>query len=410
MPFNIKSQVVTALDNINKNPELYTPPKSIIPLETRINNLKETNSTKYKEYLSKLTTSANNGNKKAKELLGKIGEDASRKRRGYEGLNTAMYIPSLSAAASIVTPTLSTTGRGVSWLYHQIPPVLRRGIDVGLTIDGVRNVFSNNGWQKTKKEWNSNNYGRAILSGTSDVLDLVGGAGLLRRGYNVTKAVPELVDALKNISDKSVYLNRFTHPIITSKFNSAYKKVYNFLPEDLRNELQKNLRTHTFHNSDGTLSGIFKNIGPSYNGYERKYMGLGAKNTTPWTFGHEIGHNIYDIIDKKPELRYTNIIDAPNTYTYSGSPEIDSFIDNDGEFFADLVATRSKLDFKREPSVIQNRIRLAKDYNSSSFLQKGTMPERAKQKLWAKQFLQNLENSIHQNESAADRILKDLDL
>lgn len=123
-----------------------------------------------------------------------------------------------------------------------------------------------------------------------------------------------------------------------------------------------------------------------------------------------MGHNIYDIIDKKPELRYTNIIDTPNTYTYSGNPEVDSFIDNDGEFFADLVATRSKLDFKREPSVIQNRIRLAKDYKSSSFLQKGTMPERAKQKLWAKQFLQNLENSIRKNESAADRILKDLDL
>lgn len=43
MPLDIRSQVVTALDNINKNPELYTPPKPTTSLETRINDLKETN-------------------------------------------------------------------------------------------------------------------------------------------------------------------------------------------------------------------------------------------------------------------------------------------------------------------------------------------------------------------------------
>lgn len=49
MPLDIRSQVITALDNINRNPELYTPPKPTTPLETRINDLKETNSSKYKE-------------------------------------------------------------------------------------------------------------------------------------------------------------------------------------------------------------------------------------------------------------------------------------------------------------------------------------------------------------------------
>lgn len=91
MPLDIRSQVITALDNINRNPELYTPPKPTTPLETRINDLKETNSSKYKEYLSTLTSSANSGNEKAKELLGKIGEDAAKQRRGYEGLNQFMY-------------------------------------------------------------------------------------------------------------------------------------------------------------------------------------------------------------------------------------------------------------------------------------------------------------------------------
>lgn len=90
MPLDIRSQVTAALDNINKNPELHIPPKFTTPLETKINNLKKTDPKKYREYLSTLAKSANNGNKEAKDLLGKIGEDAARQRGGYEGLNEFM--------------------------------------------------------------------------------------------------------------------------------------------------------------------------------------------------------------------------------------------------------------------------------------------------------------------------------
>lgn len=107
MPLDIRSQVVTALDNINRNPELYTPPKLTTPLETRINDLKETNPNKYREYISTLTSSANSGNEEARELLGKIGEDAARQRRGYEGLNTAMYAPAIIGAGALAAPSVS---------------------------------------------------------------------------------------------------------------------------------------------------------------------------------------------------------------------------------------------------------------------------------------------------------------
>ena len=137
MPLDIRSQVVTALDNINRNPELYTPPKLTTPLETRINDLKETNPNKYREYISTLTSSANSGNEEARELLGK---DAARQRRGYEGLNTAMYAPAIIGAAP-----------SVSWIYSQLPKWVKTGIDIGLTVDRARNFFSDNGWQKTKK-------------------------------------------------------------------------------------------------------------------------------------------------------------------------------------------------------------------------------------------------------------------
>lgn len=182
MPIDISKQVSTALENIKKNPEQYFPTKSSVPLETLINDLKESNPKKYKEYLSTLTKSANKGNEKARELLGKIGEDAARERRGYEGLNAAMYIPAFIASASIATPALQTIGRGASWLYHQLPQWFKTSIDTGLTIDGIRNFASNNGVQKTIREAKTGNYGKAILSGVGDVLDVIGGLGLMKEG------------------------------------------------------------------------------------------------------------------------------------------------------------------------------------------------------------------------------------
>jgi hypothetical protein len=114
MPLDIRPQVVTALGNINKNPELYTPPKPPTPLETRINDLKETNPNKYREHISTLTSSANSGNEEARELLGKVGEDAARQRRGYEGLNKAMYAPAIIGAGVLAAPSISAAGKGVS--------------------------------------------------------------------------------------------------------------------------------------------------------------------------------------------------------------------------------------------------------------------------------------------------------
>lgn len=148
MPLDIRSQVVTALDNINRNPELYTPPKPTIPLETRINDLKEANPSKYRDYISTLTSSANSGNEEARELLGKVGEDAARQRRGYEGLNKAIYIPAIIGAGALAAPSISASGKVVSWVYRQLPRWIRTGIDIGLTADGARNLFSKNGIQK----------------------------------------------------------------------------------------------------------------------------------------------------------------------------------------------------------------------------------------------------------------------
>lgn len=189
MPLDIRSQVVTALDNINRNPELYTPPKLTTPLETRINDLKETNPNKYREYISTLTSSANSGNEEARELLGKIGEDAARQRRGYEGLNTAMYAPAIIGAGVLAAPSISAAGKGVSWLYGQLPNWIKTGIDIGLTADGARNFFSRNGVQKTYREAKAGNYGKAILSGIGDTLDIAGAMHLPKSGRKTVDGI-----------------------------------------------------------------------------------------------------------------------------------------------------------------------------------------------------------------------------
>lgn len=214
MPLDIRSQVVTALDNINRNPELYTPPKPTIPLETRINDLKEANPSKYRDYISTLTSSANSGNEEARELLGKVGEDAARQRRGYEGLNKAIYIPAIIGAGALAAPSISAAGKGASWLYSQLPKWIRTGIGIGLTADGARNLFSGNGIQKTYREAKAGNYGKAILSGIGDALNL---GGIFSLG---NKTIPFIKNNIYNISNKRIIPNLVTSRKISSEYNS----------------------------------------------------------------------------------------------------------------------------------------------------------------------------------------------
>lgn len=236
MPLDIRSQVVTALDNINRNPELYTPPKPTIPLETRINDLKEANPSKYRDYISTLTSSANSGNEEARELLGKVGEDAARQRRGYEGLNKAIYIPAIIGAGALAAPSISASGKVVSWVYRQLPRWIRTGIDIGLTADGARNLFSKNGIQKTYREAKVGNYGKAALSGAVDILDLLGGYNLSKKIINKTKNLIKLFsfnNKYQNIyNDFLNYLKLVIDILLMSVLQKIILKVHLYLLRD----------------------------------------------------------------------------------------------------------------------------------------------------------------------------------
>lgn len=60
---------------------------------------------------------------------------------------------------------------------------------MGLTADGTRNFFSGNGIQKTYREAKAGNYGKAILSGIGDTLDIAGVIHLPKSGRKTVDSI-----------------------------------------------------------------------------------------------------------------------------------------------------------------------------------------------------------------------------
>lgn len=107
----IEYGVNEALPKIMSRPIRTTPD---LPLATRINLLKDKDPKRYQENMQRLIQLEKDGNEEARKLLGEIGEDAGRSRRGYEKLATAMTIaPMLPVAGGVAlkamnNPWLST--------------------------------------------------------------------------------------------------------------------------------------------------------------------------------------------------------------------------------------------------------------------------------------------------------------
>lgn len=108
-----------------------------------------------------------------------------------------------------------TLGKGVPIITRGISafrtafPKIATGIDLVLTADGIRNLATENGIQKTINYAKDGNWGRAAASGTMDALDLLGGVGLIGdviKGYNHIKPslsyLPKI--KIKGIFDRGI--------------------------------------------------------------------------------------------------------------------------------------------------------------------------------------------------------------
>lgn len=91
--------------------------------------------------------------------------------------------------------------RGISAFRTAFPKVAA-GIDGILTADGIRNLATENGIQKTINYIKDGNWGRAAASGTMDALDLLGGVGLVGDAARYSKkAYNRLLESLIRIGD-----------------------------------------------------------------------------------------------------------------------------------------------------------------------------------------------------------------
>lgn len=99
----IEYGVNEALNNLRSRPA----PTPDLPLATRINLLQKQDPERYRKIMKGLIQDEKGGNEGARKLLGEIGEDAGRSRRGYEGLqkavmSAAMVVPAAKLAKPII--------------------------------------------------------------------------------------------------------------------------------------------------------------------------------------------------------------------------------------------------------------------------------------------------------------------
>jgi hypothetical protein len=106
-----------------------------------------------------------------------------------------------AVAAPFVVQAAPVIVNGIK-AFRATHPIISGAIDTGLTVDGVRNALSDKGVKKTLNYIKDGNWGRAAASGTMDILDLLGGIGLVGDAARYSKkAFNRFLESLIRIGD-----------------------------------------------------------------------------------------------------------------------------------------------------------------------------------------------------------------
>lgn len=130
--------------------------------------------------------------------------------------------------------------------------LLKTGLKSYFGVEGLRNYFGDNGWNKTVREWDTyNNKFGAITSGLGDIMDLSMITPLFKSGkqiYNINKNIIEyfqpkkfsLVHNFKELKE----LNKSTNAGLTNRqlYNLAYRQTHTFNPLRWHNYIGERLR------------------------------------------------------------------------------------------------------------------------------------------------------------------------
>lgn len=101
---------------------------------------------------------------------------------------------------------------GAAALAGLAPAEVVGAANLGLTYLGLNNFLGANGYQKTANLWNTGQYGRAVLSGMGDALDISPVPFNLYRAYNLTKV--GRVNRLARAMDSGIRAKKLPEPVV----------------------------------------------------------------------------------------------------------------------------------------------------------------------------------------------------
>lgn len=326
----IEYGVNKALTNLRSKPISITPD---LPLATRINLLKDKDPKRYQENIQRLIQAEKDGNEEARKLLGEIGEDAGRSRRGYEKLATAMTVAPIAAVAA---PYVSA--------------IINNPITQSIfTINGVKNAFTENGVNKTYDLFKNKEYLKGIKSGIGDILD-IGIPGY--QGYKAIKFGKEIYNTLGNLKD-AIKIGSMEMPVANLFQNKSYK-----IGKELWNMPTKKIHNIPIYHATDYLGNNFEVS--SGRGEVGLHVGL---DKDPSNF-------IVNNYLKNPNSQFRNFEDTPiireGIYTYWGdiidTPDYNRFkIDKIYSETPDLI--RSRINDKNDVEIINQSLKDIDDYS-----------------------------------------------
>ena len=216
--------------------------------------------------------------------------------------------------ASALAPWLVDTALPAVASFASTPwgRAIKAGFDTWGSVDGIKNAFSDNGISKTARLIDEGRYGRALLSGVGDALDVAGGIGFVgdatRYGKGVAKRTAEAVLRMGDIA-------RQAGSSLTLKGRTTPSRIFNAItdiPSIIKNRkyghlskqfLDKNTLNYVFNPFAGNEAAL--KMPWYYKGTQSSFEGYGDRAAGPDRISEFLG------LTQPENMTWVNVEDLP---------------------------------------------------------------------------------------------------
>lgn len=348
----------------------YADYQEVLPYKTLMEASKFKDKDKRKQYLDEQVYRRKTGESQYMQDLNKIAYGLDNLAIG--SLATGVTAPVAYVAGTSVLPALAEPLSTAVNIGSKVLPSLSKvapyaalgdaGIDLGLTIDGIRNAFTDNGIQKTVRLAKEGDAWSTLKSGVGDILDLFGTTKVLKGGYNFTRNMHYLrskkwkeiekdikhkyIEFKKDYPEKVVSVEDYLTPKgvqifrkSPSKINTRTLKGKRGMVGDIEFNIHAPLSLKTFMKAHGNLtlkealhkpafnvtdnisSDIYFNPLYLFRDSLRKPSSLPNKPSVTGVIAHEFDHSFQNLF-LKPEYRLATqgkgyFIPNPNSVFYN---------------------------------------------------------------------------------------------